>query len=376
MATAGKVIKCKAAVAWAPNQPLCIEEIEVAPPKAQEIRVKIVASGICRSDDHAINGTLSNVKFPVILGHEGAGIVESVGEGVQHFKPGDKVIPLWLPQCGTCRACLNPNNNLCKQYGIGKPIGVQADGTSRFTCKGKAIYNFAYTSTFSEYTVVNEIAVAKIHSDAPLEKVCLIGCGFGTGYGSALNIAKVEKGSTCAVFGLGGIGLSVVIGCKEAGAAKIIGVDTNSDKFNKAKKLGATDCINPNDYQKPVHEVLTEMTDGGLDYCFECIGNTNVMTSALMSTDFGSGTLTVVGVAPPTAKLVFDPMLIVTGRSVKGGLFGGWKSRESIPKLVTESMASTFELDELITHKLPLEKINEGFDLLRKGKSIRTVLLL
>uniref|UniRef100_A0A8C5PEU6 alcohol dehydrogenase n=1 Tax=Leptobrachium leishanense TaxID=445787 RepID=A0A8C5PEU6_9ANUR len=376
MDTAGKVIKCRAAVAWEPLQPLSIEEIEVAPPKAHEVRVKIVATGICRSDDHFLSGSITSCKYPVILGHEAAGIVESVGEGVTKLKPGDKVIPLFVPQCNECRCCKDPKTNLCYKNDIGKYQGMMLDGTSRFTCKGKVVHNFISTSTFTEYTVLDEIAVAKINDDAPLDKVCLIGCGFSTGYGSAVKIAKVEPGSTCAVFGLGGVGLSVVIGCKVAGACKIIGVDINCDKFAKAKELGATHCINPKDHTKPIHEVLSEMTNGGVDYTFEVIGNTAVMESALKCAFFGSGTSVIVGLAPSSAQLSVDPMLLLTGRSWKGGVFGGFKSKDEVPKLVEDFIANKFPLDPLITHRLAFDKINEGFEYLRKGKSIRSILLM
>ncbi|OCT97734.1 alcohol dehydrogenase 1 [Xenopus laevis] len=374
MTTAGNVIKCKAAVAWAPKQPLSIEDIEVAPPKAHEVRVKMVATGICRSDDHVLSGSISSVKFPVILGHEGAGIVESVGPGVRNIKPGDKVITLFQPQCGECRNCLDPKSNMCLKSDIGKHTGMMLDNSSRFTCKGRLIQHFVHTSTFTEYTVLDEMAVAKIQDDAPLDKVCLISCGFSTGYGSALNTAKVKQGSTCAVFGLGGVGLSVVIGCKVAGAAKIIGVDTNSDKFAKAKEVGATECINPKHYKEPIHKVLERLTEGGLDYSFECIGNTSVMASALLSTNYSCGTSVIVGVAPSAAELNLNPMEILTGRTLKGAIFGGWKGRDCVPKLVADFMAKKFELDGLISHRLPLQKINEGFDLLHKGESLRTVL--
>uniref|UniRef100_A0A803KGK8 Alcohol dehydrogenase 1 n=1 Tax=Xenopus tropicalis TaxID=8364 RepID=A0A803KGK8_XENTR len=374
MDTAGKVIKCKAAVAWGPKQPLTIEDIEVAPPKAHEVRVKIVATGICRSDDHVLSGAISDMKFPAILGHEGAGIVESVGEGVKNIKPGDKVIPLFVPQCGECRCCTNVRSNLCDKHDIGPYRGLMLDNTNRFTCKGNPVYTFLSTSTFTEYTVLDEICVAKIDDNAPLDKVCLIGCGFSTGYGSAVKIAKVEQGSSCAVFGLGGVGLSVLIGCKVAGASKIIGVDTNSDKFAKAKELGATECINPNDYNEPIHEVLAKISDGGLDYTFECIGNTKVMESALKATHFGCGTSVIVGLAPASARVSVDPMEMLTGRTLKGALFGGWKSRDEVPQLVADFLAKKFELDGLITHRSTLDKINEGFDLLRKGDSIRTIL--
>ncbi|XP_053317542.1 alcohol dehydrogenase 1-like [Spea bombifrons] len=374
MDTTGKVIKCRAAVAWEPHKPFSIEEIEVAPPKAHEIRIKILASGICRSDDHIVKGKVPQMNFPLILGHEAAGIVESVGEGVTKIKPGDKVIPLFVPQCGECRCCLDPKGNLCYKTDIGRYSGLMLDGTSRFTCKGKLIHHYITTSTFTEYTVVDEVAVAKIDDNAPLDKVCLIGCGFSTGYGSAVNVAKVHRGSTCAVFGLGGVGLSVIIGCKVAGASKIIGVDINSDKFAKAKEVGATDCINPKDHKNPIHEVLAAMTNGGVDYSFECIGSTDIMVSALKSCYLGSGTSVIVGVAPSLSQVSFEPMLLLTGRTLKGAVFGGWKSRDYVPKLVSDMLANKFNLDGLISHKLPLEKINKGFEMLDKGESIRTVL--
>ncbi|KAM4049029.1 alcohol dehydrogenase 1-like isoform 1-T1 [Anomaloglossus baeobatrachus] len=373
MATAGKVIKCKAAVCWGPKQPLSIEEIEVAPPKAHEVRIKIVATGVCRSDDHVLSGSL-DVKFPIILGHEAAGIVESVGEGVTDLQPGDKVIPLFMPQCGKCRCCVNPDSNFCSKNDLGKYKGVLQDNTTRFTCKGKPVYNFITTSTFTEYTVVDDIAVAKIHQDAPLEKVCLIGCGFSTGYGSAVNTAKVKPGSSCAVFGLGGVGLSVVIGCKVAGASKIIAVDLNSDKFAKALECGATECINPKDFDRPIQEVLAEKTDDGVDYAFEVIGNTGVMKSALLSSHFGCGKTVIVGLAPSNATLAFDPLCLLTGRQLTGAFFGGWKSKDDVPKIVNDYINKRFEFEGLITHKLPFDKINEAFELLRKGESIRTVL--
>ncbi|XP_044131904.1 alcohol dehydrogenase 1-like [Bufo gargarizans] len=376
MATAGQVIKCKAAVCWAPNQPLSIEEIEVAPPKAHEVRIKIVATGICGSDEHIIKGEIGDNKYPVILGHEGAGIVESVGEGVTDLKPGDKVIPLFMPQCRKCKCCLNPDTNLCYRKELGKYNEVLADNTTRFTCKGKPVHNFSNTSTFTEYTVVDEISVVKINQDAPLDKVCLIGCGFATGYGSAVKIAKVKPGSTCAVFGLGGVGLSVIIGCKVAGASRIIAIDINSDKFAKAKEFGATDFINPKDYDRPIDEVLTEMTEDGVDYAFEVTGNIGVMTSALKSTHFGYGKTVIVGVPLLSATMTLDPMLILSGRVLTGGTFGGFKSKDDVPKLVSDYMNKKFDIDGLISHRLPFLKINEGFELLRKGYSIRTVLCL
>ncbi|XP_040822785.1 alcohol dehydrogenase 1-like isoform X2 [Ochotona curzoniae] len=372
MSTAGKVIKCKAAVLWEKNKPFSIEEVEVAPPKAHEVRIKMVATGICRSDDHVVSGSIVS-PLPIILGHEAAGIVESIGEGVTTVKPGDKVIPLFNPQCGKCRVCKHPESNFCLKNDF-PPRGTLIDGTRRFTCKGKPIYHFLGTSTFSQYTVVDEISVAKIDAAAPLEKVCLIGCGFSTGYGSAVKVAKVTPGSTCAVFGLGGVGLSVIMGCKAAGAARIIGVDINKDKFPKAKEVGATECINPQDYKKPIHEVIQEMSDGGVDFSFEVIGRLDTMVSALLCCHGSCGTSVVVGVPPGSESLTVNPLEILTGRTWKGAIFGGYKGKDSVPKLVADFMANKFQLDPLITKVLPFEKINEGFDLLRTGKSIRTIL--
>ncbi|CAK6432948.1 unnamed protein product [Pipistrellus nathusii] len=372
MSTAGKVIKCKAAVLWGPNKPFSIEEIEVAPPKAKEVRIKILATGICRTDDHVIKGLMVS-KFPVIVGHEAAGIVESIGEGVTSVKPGDKVIPLFLAQCRECDICLNPEGNLCVKSDI-TGRGVLDDGTTRFSCKGKPVYHFFNTSTFTEYTVVNEFSVAKIDDAAPPEKVCLIGCGFSTGYGAAIKIAKVTSGSTCAVFGLGGVGLSVIMGCKSAGASRIIGIDLNKDKFAKAKAVGATDCISPKDSTKPICEVLSEMTGNTVGYSFEVIGRLDTMVDALASCHMNYGTSVVVG-APPSAKmLTYDPMLLFTGRTWKGCVFGGWKSRDDVPKIVNDFLAKKFDLDQLITHILPFKNIQEGFELLYSGKSIRTIL--
>ncbi|XP_042326687.1 alcohol dehydrogenase 1B-like [Sceloporus undulatus] len=375
MSTAGKVIKCKAAVIWEPKKPFSIVEIEVAPPKAHEVRIKILANGICRSDDHVLTGSVK-VNFPIILGHEAVGVVESVGEGVTSVKPGDKVIPHFLPQCGECKACIHPRGNLCKKNDIVKCTGLMADGTTRFSYQGKQIHNCGSTSTFSEYTVVHEDSVAKIDAAAPPEKVCLISCGFSTGYGAVVNSAKVEPGSTCAVFGLGGVGLSVIMGCKVVGASRIIGIDINKDKFPLAKELGATECVNPLDFKKPINEVLFDMTDGeGVDYSFEVIGRPETMSAALASCNMNYGTSVIVGVPPTTAEITFSPSLLFTGRTWKGTVFGGWKSKDSLPRLVSDFMEKKFSLDLLITHTMPFDKINEGFELLRAGKSIRGVLV-
>ncbi|NWI63837.1 ADH1 dehydrogenase, partial [Todus mexicanus] len=318
-----QVIRCRAAVAWAVGQPLSLEEVEVAPPKAGEVRIKIVATGICHTDDHSLEGGFPNMDFPVILGHEGAGIVESVGEGVTSVKPGDKVIPFCVPQCGKCVFCLNPESNYCLKSHLSESQCLLPDKTTRFTCKGKQIHHFMWVSTFAEYTVVPEYAVAKIDAAAPLDKVCLLGCGFSTGYGAAINTAKVKPGSTCAVFGLGGVGLSVVMGCKAAGASRIFGIDINKDKFAKAKELGATDCINPRDFKKPIQEVLTEMTGHGVDYSFEAIGHADTMIAALASCNMNTGVCVMVGVMPSGSVVSVDPMLILSGRVWKGSVLGG-----------------------------------------------------
>ncbi|XP_064508030.1 alcohol dehydrogenase 1 isoform X1 [Pseudopipra pipra] len=389
MATSGKVIRCRAAVAWAAGHPLSIEEVEVAPPKAGEVRIKLVATGICRTDEHLLQGCFPNAEFPVIPGHEGAGIVESIGEGVTSVKPGDKVIPLCHPQCGECSFCLNPESNYCLKshalvneiqmfappYSFSEPQNLLPDKTTRFTCKGKQIHHYMWVSTFAEYTVVPEYAVAKIDPAAPLDKVCLLGCGFSTGYGAAINTAKVKPGSTCAIFGLGGVGLSVVMGCKAAGASRIIAVDINKDKFAKAKQLGATDCINPRDCQKPIQEVLTEMTGQGVDYSFEAIGLKETMIAALASCNMNTGICVMIGELDAGSKISLDPMLLLTGRTWKGTLVGGWKTRDCMPKLVSSYLEKKFNSDLLITHTLPFAKVNEGFELLRAGKSIRSVLL-
>ncbi|XP_042664046.1 alcohol dehydrogenase 1-like [Tyto alba] len=375
MATSGKVIRCRAAVAWAVGKPLSLEEVEVAPPKAGEVRIKIVATAICRTDDHLLEGCFPNADFPVIPGHEGAGIVESVGEGVTSMKPGDKVIPLPLPHCGECSFCLNPESNYCLKYHVSESQNLLPDKTSRFTCKGKQIHHFLWISTFAEYTVIPEYAAVKIDAAAPLDKVCLFGCGFSTGYGAPINTAKVKPGSTCAVFGVGAVGLSVVMGCKAAGASRIIAIDINKDKFAKAKELGATDCISPRDFKKPIQEVVTEMTGHGVDYSFEAIGDVDSMTAALAACNMNTGVCVMIGVAASGAVMSVDPMLLLSGRTWKGTLLGGWKMRESIPKLVSSYLEKKFNSDLLITHTLPIAEVNEGLELLRQGKSIRSVLL-
>ncbi|XP_036372471.1 alcohol dehydrogenase class-3-like isoform X2 [Megalops cyprinoides] len=375
MGTQGKIIKCKAAVAWEAGKPLSVEVVEVAPPQAHEVRIKIVATGVCHTDLTYLNESKEKHRssFPMVLGHEGAGIVESVGPEVSKFSPGDKVIPLLLPQCGECEYCLSPRTNFCTHNWVGIMKGTMADGTSRISCKGKQINQFMCLASFSEYTVVADVSLAKIQEDAPLEKVCLLGCGVSTGYGAALNSANVQPGSTCAVFGLGGVGLATVMGCKAAGASRIIAVDVNKDKFPKAKVFGATDFVNPKDHDKPISQVLAEMTNGGVDFSFECIGNVEVMRAALESCRMAFGTCVVVGYTE-AQEIAVAPIHLLMGRTLKGTYLGGWKSVESVPRLVSDYMNKKLKLDEFVTHTLPLDKINEAFDLMTSGKSIRTVI--
>lgn len=374
MATAGKVIKCKAAVAWEAGKPLSIEDIEVDPPKAGEVRVKIFATGVCHTDAYTLSGKDPEGVFPVVLGHEGGGVVESVGEGVTSVKPGDVVLPLYVPQCRECKFCLNPKTNLCQKVRVTQGQGVMPDGTRRFRCKGKELYHFMGCSTFSEYTVVLEISLCKINENAPLDKVCLLGCGVTTGYGAALNTAKVEAGSNCAIFGLGAVGLAVALGCKVAGAKRIIGVDINPDKFEVAKKFGVNEFVNPKDYDKPIQQVLVDLTDGGLDYTFECIGNVNTMRAALEACHKGWGESVIIGVAGAGEEISTRPFQLVTGRVWRGTAFGGYKSRDSVPKLVDDYLSKKLPLDEFVTHKVPLSEINEAFHLMHIGKSIRAVI--
>lgn len=369
-----EVIKCKAAVAWEAGKPLSIEEVGVQPPQKGEVRVKIVATGVCHTDAFTLSGDDPEGVFPSILGHEGGGIVESVGEGVTSVKPGDHVIPLYTPECGECKFCLSGKTNLCQKIRETQGKGLMPDGTTRFSINGKPIYHYMGTSTFSEYTVLPEISLAKVNPKAPLEEVCLLGCGVTTGMGAVMNTAKVEEGATVAIFGLGGIGLSAVIGSVMAKASRIIAIDINESKFELAKKLGATDCVNPKDYDKPIQEVIVEMTDGGVDYSFECIGNVNVMRSALECCHKGWGESVIIGVAGAGQEISTRPFQLVTGRVWKGTAFGGVKGRSELPDYVERYLAGEFKLDDFITHTMPLEDINEAFDLMHEGKSIRSVI--
>ena len=368
------MIKSRAAVAWAAKQPLEITTVDVAPPKAGEVLVRIVATGVCHTDAYTLSGADPEGIFPAILGHEGGGIVEAVGEGVTSVAVGDHVIPLYTPECGKCKFCLSGKTNLCQAIRATQGKGLMPDGTSRFSKDGKPIYHYMGTSTFSEYTVLPEISVAKISKDAPLEKVCLLGCGVTTGIGAVLNTAKVEAGATVAVFGLGGIGLSAIIGAVMAKASRIVAVDVNPGKFEIAKQLGATDCINPLDYDRPIQEVIVDLTDGGVDYSFECIGNVKVMRSALECCHKGWGESIIIGVAGAGEEISTRPFQLVTGRVWRGSAFGGVRGRSELPGYVERAQRGEIPLDTFITHTMGLNDINKAFDLMHEGKSIRTVI--
>lgn len=373
METAGKPIKCRAAVAWGAAQPLSLEEVEVAPPKAHEVRIKILWTGVCHTDAYTLSGNDPEGAFPVICGHEGGGIVESVGEGVDNVKVGDHVIPLYTPECGKCKFCLSGKTNLCGKIRDTQGKGLMPDGTTRFTCKGQSILHYMGTSTFSQYTVVADISVVAISPSAPLKSACLLGCGITTGFGAATRTMKVPEGSVCAIFGAGCVGLSVMQGCKKAKASRIIAVDVNESKRSWASKFGATDFVNPTKLDKPIQDYLVEITDGGCDYTFDCTGNVTVMEQALQSSHKGWGKLCVIGVAAAGQKFSFRPFLVVTGRCVTGSAFGGVKGRSELPGLVEDYMRGDLMVDEFITQEMTLDHINEAFDFMKTGNSIRTV---
>jgi S-(hydroxymethyl)glutathione dehydrogenase/alcohol dehydrogenase len=367
-------IKSRAAIAWGPKQPLSIEEVDVMMPRQGEVLVKIVASGVCHTDAFTLSGEDPEGVFPAILGHEGGGIVEAIGEGVTSVAVGDHVIPLYTPECGECKFCKSGKTNLCQKIRATQGKGLMPDGTTRFYKDGKPIYHYMGTSTFSEYTVLPEISLAKVNKAAPLEEVCLLGCGVTTGMGAVLNTAKVKAGDTVAIFGLGGIGLSAIIGATMVGASRIIGIDINESKFELAKKLGATDCINPKNFDKPIQEVIVEMTDGGVDFSFECIGNVDVMRSALECCHKGWGESVIIGVAGAGQEISTRPFQLVTGRVWRGTAFGGVKGRSQLPGIVEQYLAGEFKLNDFITHTMPLDEINTAFDLMHEGKSIRSVI--
>jgi S-(hydroxymethyl)glutathione dehydrogenase/alcohol dehydrogenase len=368
-------MKTRAAVAWKASSPLVIEEIDLQGPQHGEVLVRMVATGVCHTDLFTLSGDDPEGIFPTILGHEGGGIVEEIGTGVTTLKVGDHVIPLYTPECGVCKFCLSGKTNLCQAIRATQGKGLMPDGTTRFSKNGTPIFHYMGTSTFSEYTVVPEIALAKINKAAPLEKVCLLGCGITTGIGAVLNTAKVEPGSTVAIFGLGGIGLSCVQGAVMAKAGRIIVIDINEDKFEMAKMLGATDFINPKKYDAPIQDVIVDLTDGGVDYSFECIGNVHLMRQALECCHKGWGESVIIGVAGAGQEISTRPFQLVTGRVWRGSAFGGVKGRTELPGYVERYMAGEIKIDEMITFTMPLEEINTAFDYMHDGKSIRSVVI-
>ena len=367
-------MKSRAAVAFKPGEPLKIVEIDVEEPKANEVLVKILYTSVCHTDAYTLSGNDAEGVFPVVLGHEGAGVVVAVGEGVTSVEVGDHVIPLYTAECGECKFCRSGKTNLCGAVRETQGKGLMPDGTTRFSYNGEPIYHYMGTSTFSEYTVVPEVSLAKIDKEAPLDKVCLLGCGVTTGIGAVHNTAKVEEGSVTAVFGLGAIGLAAIQGLVQAKAKRIIAIDLNEEKFELARKMGATDCINPSKFDKPIQDVIIEMTDGGVDYSFECIGNVEVMKAALECCHKGWGESIIIGVAPAGKEIHTRPFQLVTGRVWRGSAFGGVKGRSQLPEMVQDFMENKIDLDSFITHHLKFEDINKAFDLLHKGESIRTIL--
>ena len=366
-------MKSRAAVAFAAGEPLKIVEIDVAPPKAGEVLVKITHTGVCHTDAFTLSGDDPEGLFPVVLGHEGAGIVVEVGEGVTSVAPGDHVIPLYTAECGECLFCKSGKTNLCTSVRATQGKGVMPDGTSRFSYEGQPLYHYMGCSTFSEYTVVAEVSLAKINPEANHEQVCLLGCGVTTGLGAVQNTAKVQEGDSVAVFGLGGIGLAVIQGAKRAKAGRIIAIDTNPSKFDMARDMGATDCVNPKDFDKPIQQVIVEMTGWGVDHSFECIGNVQVMRAALECAHRGWGQSVIIGVAGAGQEISTRPFQLVTGRKWMGTAFGCVKGRSQLPGMVQEAMRGEIELAPFVTHTMPLQEINTAFDLMHAGQSIRSV---
>jgi S-(hydroxymethyl)glutathione dehydrogenase/alcohol dehydrogenase len=369
-------MKIKAAVAWEPKAPLTIEEIDLEGPKNGEVLIKIIATGVCHTDAFTLSGADPEGLFPVILGHEGGGVVVDVGPGVTTLKKDDHVIPLYTPECRECLFCLSGKTNLCVKIRATQGKGLMPDGTSRFSKKGKMIHHYMGCSTFAEYTVVPEIALAKINPEAPLDKVCLLGCGVTTGIGAALNTAKIEKDSTVAVFGLGGIGLSVIQGAKIAGAKRIIAIDINDGKKVMAMKMGATDFINPKAQTKPIQQVIIEMTEWGVDYSFECVGNVELMRAALECAHRGWGQSIIIGVAGSGKEISTRPFQLITGRTWKGTAFGGVKGRTELPGYVDQYLSGEINIDDMVTFTMPLSDINKAFDYMHDGQAIRSVIIM
>ena len=368
-------MQVRAAVAYQSGQPLVIEQVELAGPRAGEVLVEIKATGVCHTDAYTLSGADPEGLFPTILGHEGAGVVVEVGAGVTSLQPGDHVIPLYTPECRECEYCLNPKTNLCQAIRATQGQGLMPDGTSRFSLGGKPLHHYMGCSTFANYTVLPEIALAKIRPDAPFDKVCYIGCGVTTGIGAVIFTAKVEPGSKVVVFGLGGIGLNVIQGARLAGAEVIVGVDLNPAREAMARKFGMTHFVNPSEVREDLVPYLVSLTRGGADYSFECIGNTKVMRQALECCHKGWGTSVIIGVAEAGAEISTRPFQLVTGRNWRGSAFGGARGRTDVPRIVDWYMDGRIDIDSLITHTMPLERINEAFDLMHRGESIRSVVV-
>ncbi|MEC9461132.1 MAG: S-(hydroxymethyl)glutathione dehydrogenase/class III alcohol dehydrogenase [SAR324 cluster bacterium] len=368
-------MKSRAAIAWESGRPLEVDLVDLEGPKAGEVLIRNVATGVCHTDAFTLSGDDPEGIFPSILGHEGGAVVEEIGSGVNSVKVGDHVIPLYVPECGECRFCKSGKTNLCQSIRLTQGKGLMPDGTSRFSHKGKTLFHYMGTSTFSEYSVLPEISLAKINSAAPLEKVCLLGCGITTGIGAVLNTAKVEAGVTVAVFGMGGVGLGAIQGAVLAKAERIIAVDINEGKEEFVRQLGATDFVNPKNYDKPIQEVLVDLTDGGVDYSFECVGNVNLMRSALECCHKGWGESIIIGVAGAGQEITTRPFQLVTGRVWRGSAFGGVKGRSQLPGYVEMYMKGDVKVDEFVTYTMSLDDINSAFDLMHEGKSIRSVIL-
>ena len=366
-------MESRAAVAWEAGKPLSIETVQVDGPKEGEVLVRLVATGVCHTDAYTLSGADPEGLFPSILGHEGGAIVEEVGTSVSSVSVGDHVIPLYTPECGTCNFCTSGKTNLCQAIRTTQGQGLMPNGTSRFSANGKTIHHYMGTSTFSEYSVLPEIAVAKVNKEAPLDKICLLGCGITTGIGAVLNTARVEPGSSVAVFGLGGIGLSVIQGAVMAKAGRIIAIDINPDKFEMATALGATDLVDPATHDAPIQEVIVDLSDGGVDYSFECVGNVELMRAALECCHKGWGEATIIGVAGAGKEISTRPFQLVTGRVWRGTAFGGVRGRSELPGMVEQYLVGDIKVDEMVTHTMPLEDINDAFDLMHEGKSIRSV---
>jgi S-(hydroxymethyl)glutathione dehydrogenase/alcohol dehydrogenase len=367
-------VKSRAAVAWEANAPLTIETIDIGGPKPGEVLVEVMATGVCHTDAYTLSGLDSEGKFPAILGHEGAGIIREIGEGVTSVKVGDHVIPLYTPECRQCKTCLSRRSNLCTSIRATQGQGLMPDSTSRFSCSESEVFHYMGCSTFSNFTVLPEIAVARVREDAPFDKICYIGCGVTTGVGAVVYTAKVWPGANVAVFGLGGIGLNVIQGARMIGADKIIGVDLNPAKAKMARKFGMTHFVNPGDLGRDqVVQAIVDLTGGGADFSFECIGNVHTMRQALECCHRGWGESIIIGVAPSGQEIATRPFQLVTGRVWKGSAFGGARGRTDVPKIVDWYMEGKINIDDLITHTMPLEKINDAFDLMHEGKSIRSV---